>query len=132
MVDDRIAIEQLAPGTRVDLGLLLSRRLQQRALATVHRLNSDTPKEEWLHAINDSGMYYWNRCLRSLNEASALKISDPLKHRTGMLIQYCNLRVQAYAYYSRRIAGSVPAGEDSLQYYNSQIFDLMDRLKKDK
>jgi|GEM_PF-4743313 len=75
-------------------------------------------------------MYYWNRCLQSLNEASELKISDPLKQRTDMLIQYCNLRMQAYAYYSRLIAGSTPAGEDSLTYYNSQIFHLMDQLKK--
>ncbi len=102
---------------------------EQRALNAVHRLNTDTPKEEWLHAINDSGMYYWNRCLQSLNEASALKISDPLKQRTDMLIQYCNLRMQAYAYYSRRIAGATPGGEDSLTYYNSQIFHLMDQLK---
>ncbi|HEV2480063.1 MAG TPA: rhomboid family intramembrane serine protease [Puia sp.] len=102
---------------------------EQCALAAVHDLNSDTPKDTWLHAINDSGIYYWNQCLKSLNEASSLKVSDPLKHRTGILIQYCNLRVQAYAYYSRRIAGSTPAGEDSLTYYNSQISDLMDQLK---
>ena len=105
---------------------------EQRALSAVHNLNSDTPKDAWLHAINDSGMYYWNQCLKSLNEASNLNVSDPLKRRTDILIQYCNLRVQSYAYYSRQIAGTVPSGEDSLSYYNSQITDLMDQLKNDQ
>jgi rhomboid protease GluP len=102
---------------------------ERHALEAVRGLNSDTPKDTWLHAINDSGIYYWNRCLRSLDEANDLNVAAPLKRRTDILIEYCNLRVQAYAYYSRRIAGSTPPGEDSLTYYNSQISDLMDQLK---
>lgn len=106
-------------------------RLEKKALA-VFRLNSDTPKETWLSAIRDSGIYYWNESIRVLNEANQLDVSEPLKRRTDVLIQYCNLRITSYNYFYKKIAGAVGPGEDSVAYYNSQINELMDGLKNNK
>jgi rhomboid protease GluP len=104
-------------------------RYEKKALAITHGLDSDTPKEVWLHALGDSGIYYWNQCIQVINEARQLKVSDELKDRSDALIEYCNLRIQSYNYYYKKIAGTTSPGMDSLTYYNSQITDLMESLK---
>ncbi len=105
---------------------------EKRALGVFKKLNSDTPKEVWRHAIQDSGIYYWNQCIRVLDEANELNVSSNVKQRSDALIQYCHLRIQSYSYFYKKIEGTVGPGEDSTAIYNTQISEVLQELKNDK
>ena len=101
---------------------------EKKALDVVRHLTNDTSRNAQFHAINDSGIFYWDQCLRVLDEASRLNIPMQAKKRTDALIRYCNLRIQSYRYFAGSIAGS-PAINDSMTYYNTEITKLTDSLK---
>jgi len=101
---------------------------ESKALAVTNDLNSDTPKEVWLHALRDSSIYYWDQCMRNLDEAESLNLPDNLKSRSDELIRYCTLRIQSVNYLANKIAGATPPGEDSVTIYNSRITELIDSL----
>ena len=104
-----------------------------QALAVTKNLNSDTPKEVWLHALRDSSIFYWSECLRTLNEADQLNVPEKLKVRSYELIRYCNLRIQGVNYFAKRISGATaPGEEDSTAIYNAQITEIVDGLNKAK
>ncbi|HXB09463.1 MAG TPA: rhomboid family intramembrane serine protease [Puia sp.] len=107
-------------------------RYQQRALAIFEHNESDTPADKWLIAIRDTGIYNWNEAIRVLTEAHRLDLSEPLKRRTDILIQYCNVRIASYNYYAEKFAGTAAPGADSVDIYNSQLNDLVATLKRIK
>jgi rhomboid protease GluP len=111
--------------------MLIYGKYEKSALA-VYKLNSDTPKENWLAAIRDSGIYNWNQAIRVLEETNQLELPDLYKRRNDILIQYCNLRITSYNYFASKITGTVGPGEDSVPIYNVQITELVNSLKIDK
>jgi len=104
-------------------------RYEKRALA-VFNMNSDSSKELWMSRLQDSGIYNWNQCIRVLDEANELTLLNNLKERNDALIRYCNLRILYYNYFYKKFEGTAGHGEDSVPYYNAQISDLMDSLKR--
>ncbi len=107
-------------------------RLERKALAVLQPPEGGVSKAAWLHAIRDSGNYYWNKSLRVLNETNQLDVSEQLKTQTDVLIRYCNLRILSYNYIYRKMTDSASSGEDSVGYFNSQISGLLESLKKKK
>jgi rhomboid protease GluP len=106
-------------------------RFEHRAL-TIYKHTSDDPKETWLTAIRDTGIYNWNKAIGVLNEMNALALPDIFKQRNDVLIQYCNLRITSYNYLAQKIAGTASSGEDSVPIYNAQIAELMNSVKSNK
>jgi rhomboid protease GluP len=102
-------------------------KMEKRALS-VYKLRGDSPKEKWLSAIKDTGIYYWNENIRLLEEVKKLQLPDTWKVRTETLIDYCNTRIASYNYLYRRIERN-GEGIDSLDYYNGQLTTLLDSLK---
>jgi rhomboid protease GluP len=105
-------------------------RLERKALAVLQPPEGGVSKAAWLHAIRDSGNYYWNKSLRVLNETNQLDVSEQLKTQRDVLIRYCNLRILSYNYIYRKMTDSASSGEDSVGYFNSQISGLLESLKK--
>jgi rhomboid protease GluP len=106
-------------------------RFEHRALS-IYKHTSDDPKETWLTAIRDTGIYNWNKAIGVLNEMNALALPDVFKQRNDILIQYCQLRITSYNYLAQKIAGTAGPGEDSVPNYNAQITELLNSLKTAK
>ena len=113
-----------------DQKMRLFARYERRALAIFDHNDSDTPKEKWLSALRDTGINNWNQAIYVLNQVKALPVAEPVKQRTDILIQYCNLRIASYNYYVEKWEGTVAPGEDSVTIYNSEINDLVASLKR--
>jgi rhomboid protease GluP len=103
-------------------------RMERRALR-IYRMPKDTPKEKWLSVIKDTGIYYWNENIKLLEGVERLKVPESVKGRMGTLIDYCNLRIVSYNYLYKRIEEDAGPEKDSLNYYNSQIKEILDKLK---
>jgi len=103
-------------------------RMERRALR-VYRMPKDTPKEKWLSVIRDTGIYYWNENIKLLEGVERLKVPEKVKGRMGTLIDYCNLRIVSYNYLYKRIEEDAGPEKDSIKYYNSQIKEILDKLK---
>ena len=101
----------------------------ERAALSVYKMTSDSPKEQWLSALRDTSIYYWNKNIGLLRQAEDLKVPDELKERIPVLIDYCNLRIARDSYMYKKLDGTVEAGIDSIPYYDSTISDIMARLK---
>jgi rhomboid protease GluP len=69
--------------------------MEKKALAVLD-VPDDSPKRGWTSALQDTGIYYWNQCIRVLDKADELQVSDLLKRRDDALIRYCNLRILSY------------------------------------
>ena len=104
-------------------------KYERLALGIFQHYGSHMSGEDWTTALRDTGIYNWNQALRVLNQAEQLQLPDDLKHRTDILIQYCNLRIASYNYYIQKFNGTAAPGPDSIPIYNSQINDLIASLK---
>jgi rhomboid protease GluP len=107
-------------------------RLETQALALLQpQANVSLPAQAL--AIRRRGVHYWNESIRLLNDARQLNISEPLKTQTDVFIRYCNLRILSYkSIYKKLMDTAGSSGEDSVEYYDSQIKDLMDSVMKKK
>lgn len=88
-----------------------------------------TPKDVWLKALQDTGIYNWNRAIHVLNQAGQLQLPVAMKQRTDVLIDYCNLRIASYNYYVEKFNHTEPEGTDSVAIYTAQIDSLISSLK---
>jgi rhomboid protease GluP len=92
----------------------------EEAAVWLIKLSGNAPESEQ-QRLRDSGLYYWNKNIRTLNETQALNIPEALKQRIPRLIEYCNLRI---AWYN--------APDSMSSYYNSRIVEILDTLNSDK
>ena len=100
-------------------------KLERRALS-IYKLDSTASKEKWLHAIRVTGIRFINQSLDTLREIDKLDLSPAIREHNDSVIQYFNLRLQCFHNLYRKIEGTLPPGEDSVAYYNSQIQAMLD------
>jgi rhomboid protease GluP len=103
-------------------------RMERRALR-VYRMPKDSSKDKWLSVIKDTGIYYWNENIKLLKDVEGLHVPEAMKGRMETLIDYCNLRIASYNYLYYRIEADAIPEKDSIARYNSQIKDILDKLK---
>jgi rhomboid protease GluP len=107
-------------------------RLENQAISVVNPANGLSGADQ-AEAIRKTGIPDWEKSIFLLGQAKQLDVGDPLKTRTDELIRYCHLRILSYnCIYNRLTDTASSSGEDSLEYYNTQIKDLLDRFKGGK
>ena len=102
--------------------------LESTALA-VYRLPKNTAKEDYLIAVKDSGILNWNKTIVLLDSVKRLKLPAPLVEKTGILRDYCIARLNCYQLMYKAIDENTAAYTDSIQFYNTRIGDLLEKLK---
>jgi rhomboid protease GluP len=104
-------------------------RMEEGALAVL-RLPDNTPNEQRLAAIKDTGLYYWGKNLQLVQEIKKLSLPAMIQEKVDTLILYCNLRIASYQFLYRTYQqGGAPTGSDSTAIYGAQINALIEGLK---
>jgi rhomboid protease GluP len=107
-------------------------KLEKQALALLQP-EPDVSEADQAIAIRRRGVHYWNESIRLLNDARVLDVSEELKTKTDVFIRYCNLRILSYkSIYKKMTDTTGSPGEDSVEYYDTQIKDLIDSLTNRK
>ena len=108
-------------------------KLEKTALS-VYELSSDDPKDKWLTAIKNKGLYNWNKSIELLEESNKLKVPAEWKQRTTGFIEYCNLRIASYNYLYKKIGSDGNTGSeiDSTEYYKTKIDEIIHSLNNEK
>jgi rhomboid protease GluP len=96
----------------------------------LYRLPKDSPKEKFLSVIADSGIYYWNKNIRVLDTVEKMNIPQTFKDRAEILKNYCGLRIKSYNLIYKAIDENTEIYQDSIQFYNTQIEEVINSLKK--
>ena len=104
-------------------------KYERLALNVFDHNDSQTPQDQWVKALRDTGIYNWNRALEAANQARQLQLPAALKYRTDTLIEYCHIRIASYNYLIEKITHTEPEGTDSVAIYNALIDDLIAPLK---
>jgi len=96
----------------------------------LYRLPKDSPKEKFLSVITDSGICYWNKNIRLLDTVEKMNIPQTFKDRAAILKNYCGLRIKSYNLIYKAIDENTDIYKDSIQFYNTQIEEEINSLKK--
>lgn len=103
--------------------------MEERALK-VYKLPTGSSNNEYLVAIKDSGIYYWNESLKLLNSFDKLKLPKQIKERIVLFKEYCNLRKDCYTLMYKAIDENTDNYRPALDDLNKKVELKIDELNK--
>ncbi len=95
----------------------------------IYKLPSDTPREKYMSAVKDSGIYYWNKSLALLNGLDKLDIPDVLRKKSLTLKKYCQLRLSTYNLLYKSADEDTDQYDTAIEEYDKQIDSVLKELK---
>lgn len=93
-------------------------------------MDSSASKEQWLSAIKETGIYYYNKDLDILREVSRLKLPAKLKRNNAILADYCRIRIGSYNCLYRAMEQNKAQDQDSISYFNDMLEGDMKVIKQ--
>ena len=102
-------------------------KTEKRALH-IQNLQPNAFKEEVLYEIKNRGIYYWNECIKLLNEAQKCKIPSQLQERNSKLLEYCQLRIKSLELTYTAVEQESPMYQVQIDKYNIQIENIIKDL----
>lgn len=90
------------------------------------------PKENYITALKNRGIYYWNENIILLNSMEQLDIPEALKEKNRKLKEYCQLRIRSYEILCKAIEEDTDKYDPEIESYNQQIETLISELKENQ
>ncbi len=103
--------------------------LEERALQ-IYSLPEDTPIPTLVSEIRDSGIYYWKESISLIEELDQLDLPEEFHQRNWKLTRYCEFRIMSYSLIARAIEENSDQYQDSIDYYNVEIENMINSLKE--
>jgi len=102
---------------------------EQQALK-FYKLSSDnTPRDTLLHYVQ-TGIDYWKKDGRIIDEFQKLDLPEGLKKRNAILQKYCEARLNTYELIYKEISGNHHDHDDKIGQYNEEVETLLKQLKE--
>lgn len=122
------------PTLRNDIAIYIKKMEEfskvEKAALEVYALPEAVPQTKLLAEIKDKGIANWRQGLSLLSDISRLKLREEIQKRNSLLKDYCNLRIKVYEYMYKETAEETGIYADSIAFYNQQIAELMEKVKK--
>jgi membrane associated rhomboid family serine protease len=104
----------------------------ERAALDFFKLPFNATKEDSLTAIRVTGINNWREDIKIVNEVKRLHIPARLRDQADILMNYCNDRVASYELIYKAVDENSGLYNDSINYYNSQLEQILNNLKSPK
>lgn len=98
-----------------------------------YNLPPNTPREEILKSIMDSGIYNWKESIKLIDSFNELDLPPKIRKRNILLKEYCELRIKSYELLYKEISENTDEYKSEILDYNQQIEEIIHILVgKDK
>lgn len=87
----------------------------------VFNLPPDTPNDQILREIKDSGIYSWNKSIKLIDGFNELDLPLGIRTRNRILKEYCELRIKSYELVYKAISENTDQYQAEIEGYNQQI-----------
>jgi rhomboid protease GluP len=97
-----------------------------------YSLPANAPSEEKLSELNDRGIFYWNKCLKLMQELDQLNLPEAAHQRDAKLIEYCKLRIESYELIAKSIQENSNQHQPKIDSLTKKIEDVISSLKENR
>lgn len=104
---------------------------EHQALA-FFKLRYDATKEDSLAALTKTGIANWQEDIKIIHDINQLHIPARLRDQATVLANYCNYRLATYELLYKRTSENTEQYDDSINYYNRQIGQILNSLNNPK
>lgn len=105
--------------------------MESKALE-VYNLPSDTPADQLLSQIKDTGIYYWNENIKLINGFDKLELPAEIRTRNKILKNYCELRIKSYELIYKAIDEDSEQYKTQIEDYDKQIMEAIKKLNAEE
>jgi rhomboid protease GluP len=102
--------------------------MEKKALG-LYYLPENSPKQEVLSSIKDTGLVYWYKNIQLLQDINKLNIPDNLHDQNRKLLHYCHLRIKMYELIYKSVNEDSNEYGDQIKQYNLEIEKVIQSLK---
>lgn len=105
--------------------------MESKALE-VYNLPPDTPTDQLLSQIKDTGIYYWNENIKLINGFDKLELPAEIRTRNKILKNYCELRIKSYELIYKAIDEDSEQYKTQIEDYDKQIMEAIKKLNAEE
>lgn len=94
-----------------------------------YSLPSNIPKDSLLVAIQDRGIFYWEKNIKLIDSFEELDLPLEIRTRNRLLKEYCELNMCSYQLWYKQISENTDQYRFEIEEYNKQIIEKMHLLR---
>jgi rhomboid protease GluP len=103
--------------------------LEEKAMLLIDKFYDPSYRND-IHEIAETGVGYWNDCIRLIDKLNQYVLPDKIHYRNTRLKFYCQLRIKSFETMAKAAAEDTNAYNNKIDNYNFAIDELINELSR--